>query len=162
MAWCKDPETGVIHPDPILSAAKHLSWDPHCDAPVVYFREALDVAAPSLAHLGPLRLAHTGEALESSVAAIQDGYASLADVLRRALAQASTGKGHERHAEANEPFEKQVIADVARRFGVGAVLGQAFKKSHEAQRLPRDRAVAELLGAINYLAAAVIHLEAGR
>ena len=86
------------------------------------------------------------------------GYDSLASVLRRAYAQAATGKGAERHAQ-GEPFDHQVMQDMARRFGIGALLGQAFKKSEESQRLPRDRAVAELLGAINYLAGAVIALE---
>lgn len=160
LAWCRDPENGGVHPDPIISVAKSLSWDAHCDAPIVYFRELIACDDPFGAHLGPLRDGTTGEERAAGFAPIPDGYASLADVLRRALAQASTGKGHERHAEVNEPFERQVIADMARRFGVGAVMAQAFKKSHEAQRLPRERAVAELLGAINYLAAAVIHLEA--
>lgn len=159
-AWCRDPESGGVHPDPIFSVAKHLSWAPFCDAPIIYFRELITSESPFEAHLGPLRDGTTGEERAAGFVPIPGGYASLADVLRRALAQASTGKGHERHAEVNEPFERQVIADMARRFGVGAVLGQAFKKSHEAQRLPKDRAVAELLGAINYLAAAVIHLEA--
>lgn len=87
-------------------------------------------------------------------------YASLGRVLTRAYAQAATGKGAERHGQ-GQPFEKQVMQDMARRFGVGSLLGQAFKKSEESQRLPRARAVAELLGAINYLAGAVIAIEAG-
>lgn len=88
------------------------------------------------------------------------GYERLADVLRRAYDQASRGKGAERHSR-GEPFHNQVIIEGARRFGTGALLFQAFKKSEESQRLPKDRAVAELLGAINYLAAAVITLELG-
>lgn len=160
VAWCKEPDSDRIDLEPIFEVAKHLSWGPRGNAPIVLFRSVIDANVPERAHLGPLRDGKTGEVLSAVVAPITDGYASLADVLRRALAQASTGKGHERHAEVNEPFERQVIADMARRFGVGSVLGQAFKKSHEAQRLPRERAVAELLGAINYLAAAVIHLEA--
>ena len=86
-------------------------------------------------------------------------YGALGAVLNRAHLQASAGKGKERHAQ-GEPFTHQVMQDMARRFGVGALLGQAFKKSEESQRLPHDRAVAELLGAINYLAGAVIALEA--
>lgn len=85
----------------------------------------------------------------------------LAEVLGRAYAQASVGKGAERHAR-GEPFHEQIIIEGARRFGVGSLLFQAYKKSEESQRLPKDRAVAELLGAINYLAAAVITLETGR
>lgn len=86
------------------------------------------------------------------------GYENLKITLDRAYSQAAYGKGHERHAN-GEPFDAQVIMDMARRFGVGSLLGQAFKKSEESQRLPTDRAVNELLGAIVYLAAAVIHIE---
>lgn len=86
------------------------------------------------------------------------GYESLADVLRRAYEQAAVGKGQERHAQ-GEPFHRQVMQDGARRFGVGGLLFQAFKKSEESQRLQQDKAIAELLGAINYLAGAVIAIE---
>ena len=88
------------------------------------------------------------------------GYERLADVLKRAYDQAAVGKGRERHAS-GEPFHEQVMQIGARKFGVGSLLFQAFKKSEESQRLPRDRAVAELLGAIVYLAGAVIAVEAG-
>lgn len=86
------------------------------------------------------------------------GYEKLAEVLSRAFAQAAVGKGKERHAQ-GEPFHEQVICMGARKFGVGSLLFQAFKKSEESQRLDRDAGVRELLGAINYLAAAVIVLE---
>lgn len=89
-----------------------------------------------------------------------EGYEILADVLDRAYAQAATGKGKERHAQAGEPFDEQVMQDGARRFGVGALLFQAFKKSEESQRLPLEQGIRELLGAINYLAGAVIRREA--
>lgn len=88
------------------------------------------------------------------------GYEKLADVLQRAYNQAAVGKGKERHA-VGEPFHEQVMQLGARKFGTGALLFQAFKKSEESQRLPKDRAVAELLGSINYLAGAVIALESG-
>lgn len=84
-----------------------------------------------------------------------EGYEDLALVLQRAFSQAAYGKGKERHAQ-GEPFAHQVMQDGARRFGVGALLFQAFKKSEESQRLPLDRGVNELLGAIVYLAGAVI------
>lgn len=86
------------------------------------------------------------------------GYERLADVLARAYAQAALGKGAERHSR-GEPFHEQVIIEGARRFGTGALLFQSFKKSEESQRLPKDAAIRELLGAINYLAGAVIALE---
>jgi len=87
------------------------------------------------------------------------GYEQLASVLERAYQQAAVGKGAQRHVNAGEPFHEQVMQIGAKRFGVGCLLFQAFKKSEEAQRLPVDRAVAELLGAINYLAGAVIAIE---
>lgn len=86
-------------------------------------------------------------------------YAKLQDVLRRAFEQASTGKGKERHAGSNEPFERQVICEVTRRLGEGYPLGQSVKKVYESQRLKGQRGVAELLGAINYIAAAIITME---
>lgn len=88
------------------------------------------------------------------------GYASLADVLNRAFDQAARGKGAERHAQ-GQPFDRQPMQDLIRLHGIGFATGQASKKAQEAHRLPRDRAVAELLGAINYLAGAIIAIEAG-
>ena len=87
-------------------------------------------------------------------------YASLADVLHRALLQASQGKGKERHASGDTPFEEQPMATINRQLGsVHGFIYQAHKKSLESLRLPAGRDVAELLGAINYLAGAVIALE---
>lgn len=90
------------------------------------------------------------------------GYETLADVLQRAYNQAAVGKGVERHSADGEPFHEQVMQIGAAKFGVGSLLFQAFKKSEESQRLPHDRAINELLGAINYLAGAVIALEIKR
>lgn len=88
----------------------------------------------------------------------KQGYERLANVLSDAFDQAAHGKGHARHAT-NEPFHDQVIMDMGRRFGIGSPLGQAFKKSEESQRLPYEKARAELLGAINYIAASVLLLD---
>lgn len=89
-------------------------------------------------------------------------YVSLQRVLARAYAQAADGKGKDRHVKtAGQRFEDQPICTLQRIFGTGYAFGQASKKAEESTRLPRDRAVAELLGAINYLAAAVIVLEEG-
>ena len=90
-----------------------------------------------------------------------EGYGSLRDVLDRAYAQAATGKGHERHAVC-KPFDQQPMQELISLYGVGFALGQAAKKAQESQRLPAGRDVAELLGAINYLAGAVIALESNR
>lgn len=105
-------------------------------------------------------MAARGAGVEHVLAA--DGYELLAAVLQRAFNQAAHGKGKERHAQHGERFEDQMMQDMARRFGVGALLSQAFKKSEESQRLPPGRDTNELLGAIVYLAGAVIALERSR
>ena len=51
------------------------------------------------------------------------------------------------------------IMEIGRMVGSGYPLGQAMKKAQESARMPPDRAKAELLGAINYLAAAYLLLE---
>ena len=83
------------------------------------------------------------------------GYEQLAAVLDEALAQAQAGKGAERHASASEAFVDQKIVQLCEWMGSnqGDVF-QACKKAIESTRLPHGRARAELLGAINYLAAA--------
>lgn len=88
---------------------------------------------------------------------IPEGYEALGLALGEAVAQAACGKGAERHAEKGERFSDQLIFEIPRRLGPGGecfCLGQALKKICESRRLPQARARAELLGAINYLAAA--------
>ena len=84
-------------------------------------------------------------------------YAELIRALNAALAQAAEGKGKERHAN-GRPFDRQPIMEIARMVGPGYQIGQAMKKGQEAMgmmsRGERDRARTELLGAINYMAAA--------
>lgn len=87
-----------------------------------------------------------------------DNYASLSNVLRRAYDQASSGKGQERHGQ-DFPFTKQPMQLIQDLCGEGFALGQAMKKMQESQRLPHDAAIRELLGAINYIAGAIIHKE---
>ena len=103
----------------------------------------------------------TPEAIAKRAPPAVMGYEHLAQVLHDAYAQASAGKGKERHA--NElPFHEQPMQQIARRRGIGFILGQADKKSEEAQgmldRGERDKAIHELLGAIVYLSGAVIHI----
>jgi hypothetical protein len=86
------------------------------------------------------------------------GYGSLASVMDDALEQAQSGKGLSRHATP-EPFTDQLVCQIARREGHGYPRGQAMKKIDEAKRLKPKAAVAELLGAINYLAADIIMLQ---
>lgn len=93
------------------------------------------------------------------------GYERLAAVLRAAYDQAAQGKGKERHAN-DLPFHEQPMQQIARRRGLGFILGQADKKSEEAQGLLErgdfEAFRREILGAINYLAGAIIFAEPGR
>ena len=87
------------------------------------------------------------------------GYETLGSVLALALEQAQNGKGNERHQVGNTPFSKQPICELARLYGVGYNFGQSAKKAHETQQLTTLKAKqAELLGAINFLAAAYVVL----
>jgi acyl carrier protein len=103
------------------------------------------------------------EAHQSFAEAAEDEahpYHLLSEVLLRAFAQAANGKGKERHAKGDTPFHEQPMALINKQIGsVDGFIYQAHKKSLEALRLPQGRNVAELLGAINYLAGAVIALE---
>ena len=94
--------------------------------------------------------------MNSLVVNVPGEYISLGLVLQSALEQASKGKGRERHASEGEAYEDQIICEVARRVGLGYPLGQAVKKIYESQRIGGEKGRAELLGAINYIAAAVI------
>lgn len=89
------------------------------------------------------------------------GYKSLADIFRRAFDQAAHGKGKERHAS-DVPFEKQSMQTICGQVGVSHATGQAIKKTVESAGLPHDQKVAELLGAMVYLAGAVLFLENGK
>ena len=88
----------------------------------------------------------------------QPGYEPLAEVLIKALRQSDSGKGRDRHATAGKPFLSQPICEIGRMVGIGYNVGQAMKKGQEAMRLPTERAQAELLGAIVYMASAYLLL----
>ncbi|QPB08647.1 hypothetical protein KB681_gp65 [Burkholderia phage Mica] len=103
-------------------------------------------------YLNPLHIQQAVAALDAT------GYESLHGVLRRAFVQAAHGKGAERHAQ-GAPFDQQPMQRLIELYGAGFALGQAAKKMQEAQRLPHERAVAELLGAIVYAAGAIIAME---
>ena len=83
-------------------------------------------------------------------------YQSLGNILLEAYDQAANGKGKERHAD-GQKFEEQPIIVLEKLYQSG-VLFQAAKKMHESQRLEKDAAIRELLGAMNYLAARIIYL----
>ena len=86
-------------------------------------------------------------------------YGPLRSVLDMALNQAAFQKGAERHAN-GKPFTDQPMMEIGRMAGLGFPVGQAMKKGQEAigmvARGQRDAAERELLGAINYLAGAVL------
>ena len=85
-------------------------------------------------------------------------YRELYNVLIEAYNQAARGKGKERHAQESQKFVDQPILQITRRYGIGFPLGQAEKKMEEAQRLDYEQKIKELLGAINYIAAAIIYI----
>jgi len=85
------------------------------------------------------------------------GYDELAAILDDALAQAQSGKGHDRHAS-GEPWIEQTIFQIPRSLeevGAGFNAGQYAKKMHEAMRLPHAKRREEFLGAIVYAASLV-------
>lgn len=88
-----------------------------------------------------------------------DRFATLVSVLIAAYHQAATGKGNERHGN-DLPFDKQPILAITRMVGLGFPCGQIQKKAQEAcgmvERGAFRSAEAELLGVINYAAAAFI------
>ena len=89
-------------------------------------------------------------------------YAPLKRVLMTAYNHAAVGKGRERHGNGGD-FLTQDIMAIARVHGIGFQTGQAEKKVREShgmiERGDYRSARAELLGAINYLAAAYILME---
>ena len=89
-------------------------------------------------------------------------YAKLRHVLGEAYDQAAVGKGRDRHVKReDQPFEHQPICSLQRIYGSGYAFGQVGKKMEESMRMDTKAAVAELYGAINYIAAAIIVLEEG-
>lgn len=86
------------------------------------------------------------------------GYEGLARVLEAAFNQAAHGKGDERHAN-GKPFDEQPIMKLQELYGPGFALGQVAKKAEESQRMDKDDAIRELLGAIVYTAGAILHID---
>lgn len=96
------------------------------------------------------------------VATGAERYLPLREVLNRAYDHAAAGKGAERHATGQD-FASQPMQTISDLVGDNhGCLFQAIKKCQESTRLPKERAVNELLGAINYLAGAIIFLEKGK
>lgn len=92
---------------------------------------------------------------------VRKGYSGLLNILVEALNQAQKGKGAERHNLGGDlPFEKQRMQSISELVGsVDGMSYQACKKITEGVNLPTlDRQVAELLGAINYIAGMIVFL----
>jgi hypothetical protein len=89
---------------------------------------------------------------------VKPEYSDLFEVLRNALEEAQEGKGAVRHGNGLS-FMEQPALTITRAVGLGFPLGQAMKKIQESQRMEPEAAKRELLGAINYLAAAVLFLD---
>lgn len=94
--------------------------------------------------------------------AVVEGYEELSLVFVAALNQAQKGKGAERHQVGGASFIKQPICELTRIYGLAYPFGQAAKKTHEVSQLTAKGAkLAEILGALNYLAAAYIVIDEG-
>lgn len=87
-------------------------------------------------------------------------YRYLRRIFADALDQAQSGKGKDRHALPGENFQDQQIVKLClwMQSNHGDIF-QAAKKAIESTRMEYAAARHELLGAINYLAAAVITLD---
>ena len=96
---------------------------------------------------------------EVSVTEDVPGYESLRRVLDAAYEQAARGKGRERHALDGAGFDNQPMQRLIDAHGLGFATGQACKKAEEALYLDHDAMRAELLGAIVYLAGAIVWID---
>ncbi len=94
--------------------------------------------------------------MNAKVVEVVEGYDPLASVLVEALDQAQRGKGKKCHAN-GLPFLQQPISAGGRECGPGGLAFQARKKILEALNCEDDeRAITDLLGAMNYAAAMVL------
>lgn len=115
-----------------------------------HYRESLGRTLPGVERFDD------AQARRARLAALP-GYEQLAEVLDAALAQAQAGKGKERHALEGVPFHEQPIVEINAMIGTPhGALYQLAKKAQEAARLEPAAAERELLGAINYAAAAIL------
>jgi hypothetical protein len=87
------------------------------------------------------------------------GYEKLYNVFMDAMYRASCGKGKERHADGDEPFDEQFILRGARRFGLNGLRFQIAKKNEEVGNIVDYQAkINEFLDIAVYAAAAIIRL----
>ncbi len=93
-------------------------------------------------------------------------YQKLVEVLELAYLRACEGKGHQHHSH-GESFDEQWIVRGTKVFGIGGPLFQSGKKLEQVMKMekegyPVEALINELLDVINYSAATVIHLSAGK
>jgi len=150
-------------PPPRTAVATATTSSPPSRAPRTPLNEVASLLAREITDLEEMMEETTAESMMGTH--VETRYLPLATVLRDALEQAQSGKGKERHARGDTPFVRQPILEIGRMVGLGFQTGQAVKKAQEAigmaaRETPEGRAAAvrELLGAINYLAAAVIQI----
>ncbi len=99
------------------------------------------------------------EQIEKEILSNEYDYKALRDILNRAYEQAATGKGNERHGN-GLMFEDQPMQLISELLSSEkGCLFQAMKKIQESTRLPEEQAVKELLGAIVYVAGAILYRE---
>lgn len=160
LCWSHTGGPGEIVAYKVVDEAKaSLTGSPDGADALAYGISQSDIAAidKSFAQFAGADLGAEGGDRHVISVEIPRGYDKLFGVLVRAFEQASAGKGKERHASDGISFEDQPISAINRTLGsVDGFLYQAGKKAAESRRLPPGRAQAELLGAINYLAGAVI------
>ena len=91
-------------------------------------------------------------------AQLDKDYVQLKAVLDSAYAQASTGKGKERHAD-NKPFHAQPMQLISKMIdSAEGMRFQVMKKVNEAKGMNTfEQKERELLGAINYIAGIIIY-----
>lgn len=80
----------------------------------------------------------------------------LETVFKDALAQVTRGKGEARHGHGAD-FMSQPWLEIANAHGTGFLTGQCEKKLRESAGLDYTQRRAERLGAIVYLAMAIVH-----
>lgn len=85
-------------------------------------------------------------------------YDALMSILMDAYQQAASGKGADRHGYGLN-FEDQDMIAVTDRVGLGFPLGQAIKKLSEGRRLDKASARKEFLGAMVYIAGAILWMD---
>ena len=137
-----------------------LGYDMPVETAREKYRELLKAAEEGRALYGTETTAEMEKLMRPAKPRTDRSYETLMSVLMDAYAQASSGKGLHRHSD-GQPFEEQDMQRIIEATSIDFALGQAIKKMLEARRgeirLPTKRA--ELLGAIVYIAGAIVAID---